>query len=246
MPARFWRRTGRPKHPFHRHALLARHGGELSRAAKRHLTSRAWPKRVVPIPGLHYVQTFWLLARVALAERGRKPQLIRLAKQAAAMIWGIEEERLEAAITTNVAFGNLSRPKTAVGRFAQAGAAGYGGVRRDEGKFTVVAKAWNWPLVLHELVKGVAELVCLHGLNELDDATYKAVTDEADQIEYEPWLLQAGPEMWRRFLAVLPAGRPLAEMLMHVARLEPQPLEDLMLAVIEAPEKAKRWMARLD
>ena len=136
-------------------------------------------------------------------------------------------------------------PRTRVGRFVQAAAIGYGGVERRGGRFHVVAKSWNWPTVLHELVKGTAELVCLHGLNGLDDRMYAQVTDEADQIEYETWLLQAGPEMWRRFLAVLPHDRELAEMLMHVARLEPAALEELMLNILEEPDRARRRLRGL-
>ncbi len=245
LPSRFWRRTHLPAHPFHRHPLLAKYGGELSREAKRHLVARAWTKWVVTIPVIHYPQLLWLLARVSLTERGHVPQLAQLAKRATSMIWNIDEERLEAEFTTDVAFGHLPTPKTAVGRLTQNAAIGYGGVERRGEQFKVIAKAWNWPLVVHELTKGAAELVCLHGLSTLDDEMYDIVTDEADQIEYEVWMLQAGPEMWRRLLAVLPTGRPLPEVLMHIARLEPQPLERLMLAVIEDPARARRLLTKL-
>jgi len=245
LPSWFWRRTHRPGHPFHRHRLLAAHGGELSRASKRYLLARGWKKWIIGIPVIHYAQMLWLLIRVAWAERGRKPLLAELAKLATGRIWGIDPSRLVAVFTTNVAFGYLKRPKTWAGRLTQFGAVGFGGVERRDGRFTVIAKSWNWPLVVHELVKGTAELICLHGLNTLDDATYAAVTDEADQIEYECWLMQAGPEMWRRLLAVLPHDRPLAQVLMHLARLDPEPLERLMLAVVEDPPRAKGLLEQL-
>jgi hypothetical protein len=92
-------------------------------------------------------------------------------------------------------------------------------VERRNGRFKVVAKAWIFPLVSHELAKGTAELVCLHGLNSLDEATYRQVTEEADRIEYEAWMIQAGSEMWRRLLAAVPNKKSLPETLMHVARL---------------------------
>jgi hypothetical protein len=244
-PSKFWRRTHHPTHPFHRHRLLAERGRDLARAAKRNLTSRAWKKWVCAIPVLHYAQFMWLLVRVALAERRRRPQLSRLAVQTVAEIWNIDEDRLDAEFTTNVAFGNLPTPKTRVGRFTQQAAIGYGGVEQRFGQFQVVAKSWNWPLVVHELVKGTAELVCLHGLNTLDEEMYARVTDEADQIEYETSMLQVGPEIWRRLLLVLPVDRPLAEMLMHVARLDPQPLEELMFAVIDDPEQARQMLRQL-
>src|SRR5262245_41123095 len=226
----FWRRTHRPGHPFHRHRLLARHGGELARASKRYLVARGWKKWVIGIPVIHYIQMIWLLIRVAWAERGLKPQLALLARRATSLIWGIDEGRLVAELTTNVAVGTVRTPRTARGQMMQVAAIGWSGVQRNDRQFLVVARSWFWPLVAHELTKGVAELVCLHGLNTLDDETYQRVMQEADQIEFEPWMLQAGAEAWRRLLAVLPHDRGLPEMLMHIARLDPEPLERLMMA----------------
>ncbi len=48
-----------------------------------------------------------------------------------------------------------------------------------------------------------------------------------------------------RLLAVIPVGRPLAEVLMHLARLPPNALESLILAVIERPEVASEFFERL-
>jgi hypothetical protein len=96
-----------------------------------------------------------------------------------------------------------------------------------------------------ELVKGTAELICLHGLNELADQTYQQVMSAADGIHFEPWMLQTGGELWRRVLAVLPSRRPLAEMLMHLARLPARALETLMLAVLEQPDWARELLAGL-
>jgi hypothetical protein len=245
LPSRFWRRTYCADHPFHRHRLLAERGRLLWRASKRFLLRRGWPRGVVGIPGFHYPQEMKLFLQVYRIERQYKRRLAELAKQATAEVWGIDEDRLDAELTTNVAFGNLRTPKTKIGQMTRRAAIGYGGVELRRDQFTVVAKSWNFPLVVHELSKGTAELVCLHGLNRLDDATYEAATAEADQLEYETWLLQAGPEMWRRFLAAIPQGRPLPEMLMHVARLAPERLENLMFAVIDDTPRAQTLLASL-
>ena len=241
-PARFWKRIGRSDHPFHRHLLLARHGAELSRASKRFLLSRGWRRGVIGFPIVHYLQTIWWFFRINKVEQPHRSRLLQLAKQVTSAIWDIDEHQLDADFTKDVAFGNLSTPRTRVGRLVQAAAIGFGGVERRGDRFYVVAKSWNWPTVIHELVKGTAELVCLHGLRDLSDTMYAQVTDEADQIEYETWLLQAGAEMWRKFLAVLPDDRGLAEMLMHVARLAPAELEGLMLCIIEEPDDARRHL----
>ena len=58
-------------------------------------------------------------------------------------------------------------------------------------------------------------------------------------------MLQTGGELWRRLSAVIPEGRPLAEVLMHFARLPPNSLESLILAVIERPEVARQLFERL-
>ena len=88
------------------------------------------------------------------------------------------------------------------------------------------------------------ELICLHGLCHLSDEVYEAVIEEADRLEYEAWLLQAGPEMWRRFIAATPRDVSLAETVMHVARLDPLALESLMFTVIEEPNRATDMMMR--
>jgi hypothetical protein len=162
-----------------------------------------------------------------------------------ALVWGISPDRLEPELTTEVAFGNLSRPRTVAGWVMRACAVGYGGVLRRGDSLVVVGRGTNWQLVAKELVKGTAELICLHGLNRLTDDTYHRVLSAADGPHFEPWMLQTGGELRRRLLAVLPARRPLAEMLMHLARLPARSLETLVLAVIEQPDWARELLAGL-
>jgi len=118
-------------------------------------------------------------------------------------------------------------------------------VGRVGGRFNVKARAWVFPILLHELVKGTLELICLHGLNHLEESVYQAVIDEADQLEYEAWLLQAGPEMWRKFIAAAPRNQTLAKTIMRIAKLDPIPLDDLMIQVIEDPNRATDTMLKL-
>jgi hypothetical protein len=96
-----------------------------------------------------------------------------------------------------------------------------------------------------ELVKGTVELICLHGLNRLTDDTYRQVISAADGVDFEPWMLQTGGELWRRLLAVLPSGRPVAELLMQMARMPARSLETLMLAIVEQPPRAREILAAL-
>lgn len=248
-PKKFWRRIGEPDHPFYGHAFLTKHGPRLSRESWQKTVRRARQKGTSSIPGIHYAETFWLLGRTVVKERQHRSQLEQLGVDTTARIWGIEPERLHGTLSGDVEFGNLQLPTTRQGRMLRSAAAGYGGVRRRNDHFQVVARAWIWPLLAHELTKGTAELVCLHGLNRLDDETYRLVTAEADRIEHEIWMIQAGGELWRKFLAAVPrtdeGTSQLAESLMRVALLEPARLELLMMDLVEHPATARGTVADL-
>jgi len=245
-PPRFWRRAASdPRHPFFGHPLLSRHGGTLAAAAKQRAVERSKTKGLTRIPVLFAFQVAYVIGRLNTIEAKHSRELIALAKKATATVWGIAPDQLDADLTASVAFGNLRRPETLRERILRGCAVGYGGVLRRDDSFEVVARATNWYVLNKELVKGTAELICLHGINKLRDDTYDLVLRSADRIEFEPWMLQTGGELWRRLLPLLPAGRPLAGMLMHVARLPAGPLERLMLAVIEEPESARGRLAGL-
>ncbi len=243
-PPRFWRRAATdPRHPFFHHPILARHGATLAASAKERAVARAREKGLSLIPGALLYQVASAMANLATIEPPHSYELVELAKRTTATVWGISPDRLVCELTSKVEFGDLSRPRTLRGRILRNFAVGYGGVMHHDGRLAVVAKGANWFLLAKELVKGTAELICLHGLNSLGDETYRHVMHEADQLEYEPWMLQSGGELWRRLLAVLPEGRPLAEMLMHLARLPARSLERLVLAVLEQPDWARELLA---
>lgn len=245
-PPRFWRRAAtRPSHPFYHHTLLSRHGGMLAAASRLRALERCKEKGLTRRPLLFEFRTVYVVTRLAVLEAKHSKVLIELAKRAATMVWGIPIDRLDASLTQKVAFGNLSKPRSLRGLLLRGAAAGYGGVMQQEGSLKVVAKAWNFFLLAKELVKGTAELICLHGLNNLDEETYQQVVHHTDRIDWEPWMLQTGGELWRRLLALLPERYPLAEMLMTLARLPANSLESLMLAVIERPDDARQQLAIL-
>src|SRR5262245_6114132 len=235
-PPRFWRRAAsNPKHPFFNHPVLSRHGGALAAAARQRGIERCKEKGFWPLRFFFSLKAAHVVESLRRREAGHSDALIALAKKAVTQVWGISPGQLEAALTTQVAFGHLSRPRALAGWVMRWCAVGYGGVLRQDDSLVVVARGTNWQLVAKELVKGTAELICLHGLNRLSDETYRQVIEAADGPHFEPWMLQTGGELWRRLLAVLPPGRPLAEVLMHLARLPARSLETLMLAVIEQP-----------
>jgi hypothetical protein len=247
-PSRFWRRAASDaNHPFFGHPILSRHGGMLAEAARQRGQERRKEKGFWALRFFFPFQMRFVIAQLRIKEAGHSRALIELARKVVVQVWGISPDRLEAELTTKgkVEFGHLSTPRSRTGQIVRACAVGYGGVVRRGGSLVVVGKGTNWQLVAKELVKGTAELICLHGLNRLSDDTYHQVIRAADGVDFEPWMLQTGGELWRRLLAVLPRGRPLAEVLMHLARLPARSLETLILTVIEQPQRARELLAGL-
>jgi hypothetical protein len=245
-PTRFWRRAAsNPRHPFFGHPVLSRFGGMLAAAARRRALDRCKEKGVTRFPVLFSFQTLNLVAGLEAMEAPHRPKLVELAKKSTSTIWGIPVDRLDGGLGKPTPFGTPIRVRSFQGAVFRAGMVGLGGVVQRDDSLVVVGRGTNWQLLTKELVKGTAELICLHGLNNLSEDTYRQVMDATDRIDYEPWMLQTGGELWRRLLDVVPDGRPMANVLMCMARLPPKSLESLMLAVIEQPEWARELLEKL-
>ena len=127
----------------------------------------------------------------------------------------------------------------------------YGEEKEDNHSATVVAKAFNFPVLLQELVKGVMELLSQHGLSSMDADQLNTVYQEADRIEDEPWLIQVGPHLWRAFLQIVPKGSSLATVVAKIAQQEPKYIHDLLAKTIEAvhrnedPSEAREILSQL-
>ena len=68
----------------------------------------------------------------------------------------------------------------------------------------VVAKAWIFPLLVHELIKGTLELAASNWAEgHLDFEEQKEVIEKADTIPNEIWGMRLGPGMWEKFLDCL-------------------------------------------
>lgn len=126
------------------------------------------------------------------------------------------------------------------------GAVGSTNVVYDEDDQPVVkARGVNFPVLVQELMKGVAELISHHGLSNLTPEEVSATLQHADAIDHEPYLIQAGPELWRKFLKVKPRDIPQAEMFQALSMQEPDDLHKIMTAVIENPEEAAELLRNL-
>jgi len=65
-------------------------------------------------------------------------------------------------------------------------------------KAVIEAEAMIFPVLIHELVKGVMELLSAHGLPK-DKKLGDYVIDKADFLSAEPWDMRIGPALWDRF-----------------------------------------------
>lgn len=66
----------------------------------------------------------------------------------------------------------------------------------------IVAKGMTFPFLLHELTKGVLELISLHGL-DADKETKDYVLDKTDNLESEPMDIRLGVKIWDKLLEVM-------------------------------------------
>ena len=69
---------------------------------------------------------------------------------------------------------------------------------KDNPKAIIYVQAMAFPVLIHELVKGVMELLSAHGLPK-DKKIGKFVIDKADFLAAEPWDMRIGPALWDRF-----------------------------------------------
>jgi hypothetical protein len=65
-------------------------------------------------------------------------------------------------------------------------------------KAVIHAQAMVFPVLIHELVKGVMELLSAHGLPQ-NKRISKYVVNKADFTAAEPWDMRLGPAIWERF-----------------------------------------------
>ena len=246
-PNRYWGWSNKAHAPFSGCPFLAKYGNLLATESRKNLKRLAKEKTVPDFPMMRSAHLIYLMIRLGEKERGIATELAAIATRACSQIWGITEEKMDGRIVQKpgVAFGNLQPTNSMAEVMQRAGAIGYSGIEKRDGGLVVRAQATIFVILLHELFKGTAELVCAHGLNRLDAQTYFNVVSQADRLHYEPWLLQAGPEMWRRFLAVVPRDLGIPHSLMNVSMMVPEQHERFMFAVLESPENAKRMIQEL-
>ena len=102
------------------------------------------------------------------------------------------------------------------------------------------AEAMVFPVLVHELVKGVMEVLSAHGLpTEKNIAEY--VIGKADFLEAEPWDMRLGPAMWGRFCDAMPDDdfNLKHHVYTDLAKLEPNEFNATMKEILGKTKKGK-------
>ena len=237
-PERFWNRMDNVRNLFHFHPFMRAHGKPLAFQARDSAFERC-KQQGLSINGLlNEVGASRAIWKTLEKEQPHYAQLERLACEVCHQIYDVPIDRLNASITLEPKWGDIREPETRSGKLMMMVMVGWGGVDRRDGRLEVVGQAIVWLLTLHELIKGTVELICLHGMSQLDEATYASAVDITEHVEHEVPMLQVGPELFRRFLAISPRELAISQTLMHTAMLDPEALEQFMFDLVETPNRA--------
>tara|TARA_R110002153_G_scaffold45006_1_gene126977 strand:- start:10639 stop:12060 length:1422 start_codon:yes stop_codon:yes gene_type:complete len=112
----------------------------------------------------------------------------------------------------------------------------------------VVAKAWIFPLLVHELIKGTLELSAINWADgHLDFEEQTEVIEKADTIEGEIWGMRLGPGMWEKFLDCIdPDDYDIKQWLFHeLSKLPAKQFHSFMKEILVGSQKCKEVIKTL-
>lgn len=72
----------------------------------------------------------------------------------------------------------------------------------DPTKTNIIVAGVNFPVLIHECMKGVMKMIAIQGQPEKQ--MYKKVREKQELMEYEIWDLRLGPAIWRRLYQAFP------------------------------------------
>ncbi len=126
------------------------------------------------------------------------------------------------------------------------------GPEEEGGPGKVIARGINFPVLVHELIKGTLELFALQGKPE-DGANFEDVESSEDTLEKEMWDLRLGPAIWDRVRSQFPEEIVLDEnkvelqnyLLTEIFKLPAKKFLVFMKEVLSGSDKGKRMMNEL-
>jgi len=117
---------------------------------------------------------------------------------------------------------------------------------------TIKVRALNFPICVHECIKGVMEVFAIHGQPD-DEEMNQAVSDSEDTLEKEMWDLRLGPAIWDRIRMQMPEDILTDEnkvelqnyLLMGIFQLPAKKFLVLCKEVVSGSENGKRLLSEL-
>jgi hypothetical protein len=106
--------------------------------------------------------------------------------------------------------------------------------KTEEHEYAVQAFGITFPVLIQELIKGCMELIAVAQFEDMPEEQVKQVYAAADRPEDEPWYFLVGPQLWKSLLKVVPDHSRLPDLVMQVARSEPQLVHRLLSDLIES------------
>jgi hypothetical protein len=122
-------------------------------------------------------------------------------------------------------------------------------VFRNHEKPIITAAGIIFPVLLHELIKGVYEVMSIQGMPK-DENVAQQVSDTEDTLKKEAWDLRLGAEIWKRTLHSFPdevfedESLEDFQLLLYfsIIKLEPKKFLSVMYHIIQGTDKSKEIM----
>jgi len=111
----------------------------------------------------------------------------------------------------------------------------------EKPKAKIHAQAMVFPVLIHEIVKGVMELLSAHGLPK-NKKVADYVINKADFLAAEPWDMRMGPAVWGKFTDAVPADDfgLKHHAYAHLASLPPNEFNSQMKEIMAGTKKGKK------
>jgi len=116
----------------------------------------------------------------------------------------------------------------------------HGNPPQEGGKPKIVAEGMTFPMLLHELTKGVLELISQWG-READKETRDYVEDQTDNLEAEPWDVRLGSRIWEKLLEAvdIDALPYKSQIFTRLSSLPPAEFNAIVRGLMNDNERAK-------
>ena len=110
----------------------------------------------------------------------------------------------------------------------------------------IKSEAIIFPVLVHELCKGVMELLASHGIpQKANIAEY--VINKADCIEDEPWDMRLGPSIWKKYTNAIPDEdfELKYHLFAEMSMLPPNEFNSLMKEIVSGTKKGKEVLLEM-